>query len=43
MKSFNSCWERIRIVATPMNLRIGLFVLSIAAIALGGSADEGWS
>ncbi len=42
MKSFDSHWERIRLLMTPTNLRIGLFVLSIAAMVLGGAADESW-
>ena len=32
MKSFNSHWERVRVAINPTNLKIGLFVLSIAAI-----------
>jgi hypothetical protein len=43
MKFFDSHWERVRTVLTPTNLRIGLFVVSIAAMVLGGAADEGWS
>lgn len=42
MKSFDSHWERVRLFITPANLRIGLFVLSIAAMVLGGAADEAW-
>jgi len=38
----NSHWERARTVLTPTNLRIGLFVLSVAAMVLGGAASEHW-
>jgi len=40
---FNSHWERTRTILTPTNLKIGLFVLSIAAMVLGGAADGQWS
>lgn len=42
MKSFNSHWERVCLTITPSNLRIGLFVLSVAAIVFGGAAGESW-
>jgi hypothetical protein len=42
MKSFNSHWEHVRFAVTPSNLRIGLFVLSVAAIVFGGAAGESW-
>jgi hypothetical protein len=40
---FNSHWERVRSSATPGTLRLGLAVLSLVALALGGSAAEHWS
>jgi hypothetical protein len=40
---FNTHWERTRKIVTPTNLKIGLFVLSIAAMVLGGSAGGEWS
>ena len=43
MKSFNSHWERVRLVVTPSNLRIGLFVFSVAAIVFGGAAIDHWN
>jgi hypothetical protein len=41
MKSFNSHWERVRL-AVPSNLRVGLFILSLAALVVGGAAGESW-
>lgn len=43
MKSFNSHWERVRLAVTPSNLRIGLFIVSVAALVVGGTAGEQWS
>jgi hypothetical protein len=43
MKSFNNHWERARSLITPSNLRIGLFVFSVAAIVFGGAAGGSWS
>jgi hypothetical protein len=43
MKFLDSHWERVRFSITPGNLRIGLVILSIAAMVLGGAADESWS
>ena len=43
MKSFTIHWKRVRAISSPTNLRIGLFVLSIAAMVLGGAAGEKWS
>jgi hypothetical protein len=42
MKSFNSHWERVRLAVTPSNLRVGLFILSLAALVVGGTAGEAW-
>ena len=42
MMSFNSHWERVRLAVTPSNLRVGLFVLSVAALVVGGTAGETW-
>jgi hypothetical protein len=42
MKLFNTHWERVRVVVTPSNLRIGLFAFSIAAIVFGGAAGSTW-
>jgi hypothetical protein len=42
MQSFNSHWERARTLITPRNLRIGLFVFSVAAIVFGGAAGSSW-
>jgi hypothetical protein len=42
MKSFNSHWERVRLSINPTNLRIGLFVLSVAAVVFGGGAGAHW-
>jgi hypothetical protein len=39
----NSHWERARVSLTSGNLRIGLAILSIVALALGGAADGHWS
>jgi hypothetical protein len=43
MKSFNSHWERVRLAVTPNNLRMGLFIVSVAAIVFGGAAGESWN
>lgn len=43
MKSFNTHWERARVLISPSNLRIGLFVMSVAAIVFGGAAGQSWS
>ena len=43
MKSIDSRWQRVRASLTSINLRVGLFVLSIAAIVLGGNAGNSWS
>jgi len=43
MKFFNSHWERARLAINPTNLKIGLFVLSLAAIVLGGAAGDTWN
>jgi hypothetical protein len=43
MKSLNTHWERVRLTINPSSLRIGLFVLSIAAIVFGGAAGEHWT
>lgn len=40
---FDSHWERVRFTLTPAKLRIGLAMLSIVALALGGSAELHWS
>jgi hypothetical protein len=42
MKFFYSNWERIRLSLTPTQLRIGLAILSMLAMALGGSASSHW-
>jgi hypothetical protein len=42
MKSFSTHWERVRPIVNPTNFRIGLFVLSIAAVVFGGAAGESW-
>jgi hypothetical protein len=39
----NIHWERVRLTLTSGNLRIGLAILSIVALALGGSASGHWS
>jgi hypothetical protein len=38
----NSHWERVRLSLTSGNLRIGLAILSIVALALGGTAGSRW-
>jgi hypothetical protein len=40
---FNSHWERVRSGVTPGTLRLGLAVLSLVALALGGSAGDHWT
>ncbi len=39
----NTHWERVRLSLTSGNLRIGLAILSVVALALGGAADSHWS
>jgi len=43
MKFFDSHWERVRTNLTPGNMRVVLVLMSIAAMALGGTADESWN
>ncbi len=43
MKSIDTRWHRVHGLLSSTNLRIGLFVVSIAAIVLGGNAGNGWS
>jgi hypothetical protein len=39
----NTHWERVRLSLASGNMRIGLAILSIVALALGGAADGHWS
>ena len=43
MKSIDTRWQHVRGLLSSTNLRIGLFVMSIAAIVLGGNAGGSWS
>jgi hypothetical protein len=40
---FGSHWENARYNFNPAQLRVGLAILSLVALALGGSAGEHWT
>jgi hypothetical protein len=43
MKILDSHWERVRLAFTPTNIRVALFLLSLAAVAIGGAAEDSWA